>query len=182
MQEYLHRRNSEKIGGPPSRTPTRWRKKNDTDASKPVGRHLNLPNHSHHNTTICGPSPHHGNTDGRKNLEQRFILQPGTLPPYRINGRLSFHLSIQKFMSPNFPQWQRSSTINLQHHTIPPFAPTKGQRSKRQPSKSLTVVIQPLSTRLIKLHFCVCSERLSPLLKNLHLIWFEIISIHNVPS
>ena len=31
---------------------------------------------------------------------------------------------------------------------------TKGQRSKRQLSKSFTVVIQPLSTRLIKPNFC----------------------------
>ena len=28
--------------------------KNDTDASKPVARHFNLPNHSQHNMTICG--------------------------------------------------------------------------------------------------------------------------------
>ena len=37
--------------------------KNDTDASKPVARHFNLPNHSHHNKTICGLSLHHGNTE-----------------------------------------------------------------------------------------------------------------------
>ena len=34
---------------------------NDTDESKPVARHFNLPNHSHHNT------------ENRKNLEQKFI-------------------------------------------------------------------------------------------------------------
>ena len=28
-------------------------KQNNTDASKPVARHFNLPNHSHHNMTIC---------------------------------------------------------------------------------------------------------------------------------
>ena len=38
--------------------------------------------------------------------------------------------------------------------TLALFALTKGQRSKRQLSKSFTVVIQPLSTRLIKLNFC----------------------------
>ena len=27
--------------------------RNDTDASKPVVRHFNLPNYSHHNMTIC---------------------------------------------------------------------------------------------------------------------------------
>ena len=30
--------------------------KNMTDASKPVAHHFNLPNHSHHNMTICGYS------------------------------------------------------------------------------------------------------------------------------
>ena len=49
--------------------------KNDTDASKPVACHFNLPNHSHHNMTICGVSLHHGNTESRKNLEQKLIFQ-----------------------------------------------------------------------------------------------------------
>ena len=65
--------------------------KNDTDASKPVARHFNLPNHSHHNMTICSLSLHHGNTESRKNLEQKFIFQLGTLYPHGINERLSFH-------------------------------------------------------------------------------------------
>ena len=42
--------------------------KNDTDASQPVARHFNLPNHSYHNMTICGLSLHHRNTESRKNL------------------------------------------------------------------------------------------------------------------
>ena len=62
-----------------------------TDASKPVARHFNLPNHSHHNMTICGLSLHHGNTESRKNLEQKFIFQLSTLSPHGINERLSFH-------------------------------------------------------------------------------------------
>ena len=41
---------------------------NDADASKPVAPYFNLPNQSHHNTTICGMSLHHGNTRSRKNL------------------------------------------------------------------------------------------------------------------
>ena len=65
--------------------------KNDTNASKPVARHFNLPNHSHHNMTICGLSLHHRNTESRKNLEQKFIFQLGTLYPHGINERLSFH-------------------------------------------------------------------------------------------
>ena len=52
---------------------------------------LNLPNHSHHNMTICGLSLHHGNTESPKSLEQKFIFQVGTLYPHGINERLSFH-------------------------------------------------------------------------------------------
>ena len=44
---------------------------NQTDASKPVARHFNLRNHSHHNMTICGLYLHHGNTESRKSLEQK---------------------------------------------------------------------------------------------------------------
>ena len=60
--------------------------KNDTNASKTVARHFNLPNHSHLNMSICGLSLHHGNTENRKNLEQKFIFQL-----LNIGERLSFH-------------------------------------------------------------------------------------------
>ena len=40
---------------------------------------------------VCGLSLHHGNTESRKNLEQKFIFQLGTLYPHGINERLSFH-------------------------------------------------------------------------------------------
>ena len=61
---------------------------NNTDASKPVACHFNLPNHSHHNMTL---SLHYGNTESRKNLEQKLIFQLDTLSPHGINRRLSFH-------------------------------------------------------------------------------------------
>ena len=70
-----------------------WKKKknkNNPDASKPVARHFNVPN-SHHNMTICVLSLHQGNAESRKNLEQKFIFQLGTLSPHGINERLSFH-------------------------------------------------------------------------------------------
>ena len=57
--------------------------KDDKDASKPVARHFNLPNHSKEHMSICGLSLHQGTTDSRKNLEQRFIFQIGTLNPQR---------------------------------------------------------------------------------------------------
>ena len=61
---------------------------NNTDASKPA-RHFNLPNHSHHNITICGLSLHHRSTEIFRNLEQKFIFQLGTLSPHGIND--AFH-------------------------------------------------------------------------------------------
>ena len=65
--------------------------KDDKDASKPVARHFNLPNHSKEHMSICGLSLHQGTTDSRKNLEQRFIFQIGTLNPHGINERFSFN-------------------------------------------------------------------------------------------
>ena len=65
--------------------------KDDKDAFKPVARHFNLPNHSREHMSICGLSLHQGTTDGRKNLEQRFIFQIGTLNPHGINERFSFN-------------------------------------------------------------------------------------------
>jgi len=41
--------------------------------------------------TICGLSLHQGNTESRTNLEQKFILQIGTLNPHGINERFSFN-------------------------------------------------------------------------------------------
>ena len=64
---------------------------NDKDASKSVPRHFNLPNHSKQHIAICGRTLHQGTTDSRKNLEQKFIFQIGTLNPYGINERFSFN-------------------------------------------------------------------------------------------
>ena len=65
--------------------------KNDKDASKPVARHFNLPNHSKKHMAICGLSLNLGTTESRKNLEQKFIFQIGTLNPHGINERFSFN-------------------------------------------------------------------------------------------
>ena len=62
--------------------------RNDKDASKPVARHFNLPNHSIDNIPICGLSMHQGNTESRKNLEQKFIFQLGSLNPHGIRTSL----------------------------------------------------------------------------------------------
>ena len=63
--------------------------KNDKDASKPVARHFNLPNHSKKHMAICGLSLHLGTTESRKNLEQKFIFQIGTLNPHGITCRFA---------------------------------------------------------------------------------------------
>ena len=63
---------------------------NDKDASKPVARHFNLPNHSQKYIAVCGLSLHLGNTESRKNIEQKFILQIGALSPCGISERFSF--------------------------------------------------------------------------------------------
>ena len=60
---------------------------NDKDASKPVARHFNLPNFSQKHMAVCGLSLHLGNTESRKNVEQKFIFQIGTLSPCGINER-----------------------------------------------------------------------------------------------
>ena len=49
-------------------------RKNGKDASKPVARHFNLPNHFKQHISICGLSLHQDTIDSRKNLEQRFIF------------------------------------------------------------------------------------------------------------
>ena len=43
--------------------------RNDKDASKPVARHFNLPNHSKQHVAVCGLSPHVGSSEIRKTLE-----------------------------------------------------------------------------------------------------------------
>ena len=62
--------------------------KDDKNASKPVARHFNLPNHS---KQVCGLSLHQGSTESRKTLEQKFTFHIGTLNPHGINERFSFN-------------------------------------------------------------------------------------------
>ena len=42
--------------------------KDDKNASKPVARHFNLPNHSKQHMVVCGLSLHQGSTESRKTL------------------------------------------------------------------------------------------------------------------
>jgi len=65
--------------------------KDDKDASKPIARHFNLPNHAMQHMAVCGVSLHGGNTESRKTLGQKFNFQIGTLIPNGINERFSFN-------------------------------------------------------------------------------------------
>ena len=65
--------------------------RNDKDASKPVSRHLNHPNHSKQRMAVCSLSLNLGNSESHKTLLiTKFIFQIGTLNPYGINERFSF--------------------------------------------------------------------------------------------
>ena len=65
--------------------------RNDKDASKPVARHFNLPNHSKQHMAVCGLSLYQGSSESRKTLEQKFIFQIDTLNSHGINERFAFN-------------------------------------------------------------------------------------------
>ena len=90
LQKVIHRRNRETTGDR-FREHLRDVEKDDKNASKPVARHFNLPNHSKQHMVVCGLSLHQGSTESRKTIEQKFIFQIGTLNPHGINERFSFH-------------------------------------------------------------------------------------------
>ena len=87
----MHRRNRKTTLGDRFREHLRDVERNDKDASKPVGRHFNLPNRSIQHMAVCGLSLHLGNLESHKTLEQKFIFQIGTLDPHGINERFSFN-------------------------------------------------------------------------------------------
>ena len=64
--------------------------RNYKDASKPVARHLNLPDHFKQHMAVCGLSFDLGSSESRKTLEQNYIFQIGSLNPHSINKRFSF--------------------------------------------------------------------------------------------
>ena len=64
---------------------------NDKDASEAVTGRFNLPNHSKQHMAVCGLSLHPVSLESRKTLEQKFILQIGTLNPHGINEHFSFN-------------------------------------------------------------------------------------------
>ena len=65
--------------------------KNDKDASNPVVRHFNLPNHSKQHMAICGLSLQQGTAESRNNLEHKLIFHIRTLNPHGINKGFSLN-------------------------------------------------------------------------------------------
>ena len=53
--------------------------KDNKNASKPVARHFNLPNHSVQHMAVCGLSLHQGNTESHKTLDQNLFFKSALL-------------------------------------------------------------------------------------------------------
>ena len=53
--------------------------KDNKDASKPVARDFNLPNHFKQYMAACGLSLHQGSTESRKPLEQKLVFKSALL-------------------------------------------------------------------------------------------------------
>ena len=78
--------------------------KDDKNASKPVARHFDLPNHSKQHMAVYGLSLHQGSTESRKTLEQKFIFQNRHYESLRyqrtffiqIIYSVAFHVSMQQ--------------------------------------------------------------------------------------
>ena len=92
MQKKIYIGETGRRLGDPFREHLRDVENNDKEASKPVARHFNLANHSQEHMAVCGLSLLLGNTESRKNIEEKFIFQIGTLSPCGINERFSFLL------------------------------------------------------------------------------------------
>ena len=53
--------------------------KDDKNASKPVARHFNLPNHSKQHVVVRGLSLHQGSTESRETLEKKLFFKSALL-------------------------------------------------------------------------------------------------------
>ena len=85
--------------------------KYDKDASKPVARNFNLPNHPKEHMAVCGLSLHVGSSENRKTVEQKFIFQIGILNLHGFDERFSFNwfilvFSSQKIARVIFDHWE----------------------------------------------------------------------------
>ena len=65
--------------------------RNDKDASKPVARHFNFPDHSKQHMAGWGLLLYLGSSESHKTLEQKFIFHISTLNPHGINEHFSLN-------------------------------------------------------------------------------------------
>ena len=108
----------------------------DVSNYKPVAQHLNLPNHSTQNMVICGLSMHQGNTESRKNLEQKFIFQLGSLNPHGINERFS----------PPLPLLHRKALVSPEEKSTPMINPE--ERVVDTPSMVPDALATPIKSKI----------------------------------
>ena len=87
--------------------------RNDPEASKPVARQFNFPNHSRQHMAVCGLSLDVGSSESRKTVEQKIIFQIGILNLQGIDERFSFNwlifvFSLRRKARVIFEQWEPS--------------------------------------------------------------------------
>ena len=95
-------------------------KKNDKNASKPVARYFNLPNHSTHNIRIYGPSLHQGKTESRKNVANECFNSTLLTLTEPTNASRSTNFFINS--NHHLMAWLFHAIYKRTEHTIPLFA------------------------------------------------------------
>ena len=114
--------------------------RNDKDASKPVAKYFNLPNHPKQHMAVCGLSLQLGSSESCK-----FSFEIGTLNPHGINERFSFNYFRLFFFRYHFPPIASLHFLprytHTHTHTISPFSirSVEGLTLKTSSSKLFTV-------------------------------------------
>ena len=97
--------------------------RNDKDASKPVAKYFNRPNHPKQHIAVCGLSLELGSSESCE-----FSFEIGTLNPHGINERFSFNYFRLFFCVTMFPPiaslhfLPRYTHTHTHTHTISPFS------------------------------------------------------------
>ena len=114
--------------------------RNDKDASKPVAKYFNLPNHPKQHMAVCGLSLQLGSSESCK-----FSFEIGTLNPHGINERFSFNYFRLFFFRYHFPPIASLHFLprytHTHTHTISPFSirSVEGLTLETSASKLFTV-------------------------------------------
>ena len=114
--------------------------RNDKDASKPVAKYFNRPNHPKQHMAVCGLSLQLGSSESCK-----FSFEIGTLNPHGINERFLFNYFRLFFFRYHFPPIASLHFLprytHTHTHTISPFSirSVEGLTLKTSSSKLFTV-------------------------------------------